>query len=629
MSGRVLRVLIAGVFLSLAGTAPARAQSDAAPPEAGTPPASGAQDTPPGEPPASSDPIAPPAPVLGITSDEPSAETPSAAPVESETTSTSEAASEPADAAASSETDTDTETPRETPAPSGDEDIPPAEVEGDGLIFGIHIGPGEYQLRGNALSDIPLQAASPRMPGEPPVGPSLGQNWFAEQWLRAAFRMTLSDHRDASGNASPFLTLFGQMDLLWGVAFGQLAQGTFPAAYARDEYGYPGIRLRQLYLEWRSPIGIFRAGQMTFTWGLGIIANDGQTPQPFGDYRFGSLVRRVMFATRPLGETTPFTVAIAGDWVAWDLTADGQRPCLRPMPASFPNTSACGDTAFQGVLAGFYGEGDDQVGAYVAYRTQHDWQNDFLDVFVGDVFARWHFAEPTGGRFFFALETAYIRGATSLTRTATRPRADVEQFLLAAQLGRRHEQIDLVFEGGFASGDSNTEDGTERRGTFNPDHRVGLVLFPEVLAAMSARAAFLAQDPDTFGRPQPGAQLLPTNGGVSGAFYLFPYMIWRPLPWLDLRVGGLLAWTSVDLVDAYRQRAEGRSVNYRGGDPTRHDLGLELDGAIRVHTPLTEWLEFQAGLEGGVLFPGRAFDDANGQTMGSVGMARLRLGLAF
>lgn len=517
------------------------------------------------------------------------------------------------------------------PSPSSADGVShaPIEAETSGLIFGVHIGPGEYQLRVNGLSDIPLQPAGPRALGEPPVGPTLGQNWFGEQWLRAGFTLSLSDHRDASGRPDPFLRLVGQMDLLWGVAFGDLAQGTSPAAYGRDQYGYPGVRFRQLYLEWRSPIGIFRVGQMTFSWGLGIVANDGQTPQPFGDYRFGSLVRRVLFATRPFGENVPFNVALAGDWVAWDLVADGQRPCLRPTPASFPNTSACGDTAFQGVLAAFYEEGENQLGAYVAYRTQHSYDNEFLDVFALDLFGRWHFDEPTGGRFFLAGEFAYFNGATSLTRTVTRPRTGVEQFLAAFQLGRRHQNIDLVFEGGYASGDSNTEDGVERRGTFNPDHRVGLVLFPEVIAMQTARAAFLAQDPDTFGRPQPGAQLIPTNGGVAGSFYLFPYLIWRPLEWLDLRFGGVLGWASADVVDPYRQRAESRSVNYRGGDPGRRDLGLELDAAIRVHAPLTEWLELQGGIEGGVLFPGHAFDDENGQTMPDVGMGRVRIGLVF
>jgi hypothetical protein len=35
------------------------------------------------------------------------------------------------------------------------------------------------------------------------------------------------------------------------------------------------------------------------------------------------------------------------------------------------------------------------------------------------------------------------------------------------------------------------------------------------------------------------------------------------------------------------------------------------------------------GIEGGVLFPGHAFDNENGDTMTEVGMGRLRLGITF
>jgi hypothetical protein len=109
-----------------------------------------------------------------------------------------------------------------------------------------------------------------------------------------------------------------------------------------------------------------------------------------------------------------------------------------------------------------------------------------------------------------------------------------------------------------------------------------------------------------------------------------PQIDWQFRPIVtSLRVAGVLAWTSSDNVDPYRQRAESRSVNYRGGDPTRRDLGLELDAAIRGHWLLTDWLTFQAGLEGGLLFPGHAFDDDHGTAMGDVGLARIRLGLVF
>jgi hypothetical protein len=165
----------------------------------------------------------------------------------------------------------------------------------------------------------------------------------------------------------------------------------------------------------------------------------------------------------------------------------------------------------------------------------------------------------------------------------------------------------------------------------DPDHRVGLVLFPEVLAMMSARAAFLAEDPTLGGRPPRGSALIPTNGGVSGAFYFFPHLAWRPLEWMEVRLGGVLAFASADVVDPYAQRLESRTVNVRGGDPTQRDLGVEVDAAVRMHGALSAetGVELEGGLEGGVLFPGRAFDDAMGVRMGEVGLVRARVGLRY
>lgn len=514
-------------------------------------------------------------------------------------------------AEAPADSDTDADDASETP-----------EDEAPGIRFGFDAG-GEYQLRGNAMSDIPLAPAPPSTdPARAAVGPNLGQNYFAEQWLRLRGRVGLVDHPGGSTRVAPFLSLVGELDLLYGVAFGDLARGTRPAAMPRDQHGYPGIRLRHLYLEWRSPIGLFRLGQMGFSWGLGLVANDGTARPVFGDYRYGDLVRRLFFAARPLGENSPLTIAAAFDWVAWDLLADFERPCPT-------GQGQCSDLAFQGVLAGLYEEGDDRFGAYIAYRTQKNALDDFLDVFVADAFAQFHIDEPTGGRILLAGELMFAQGRTSIPRTTTHPDAEVQQLLFAAQVGRVHTDLDVILEGGYASGDSNTEDGVERRATIDPDHRIGLVLFPEVIAWQTARAAWLAQSPDTFGRASRGAELIPTNGGVAGSFYVFPHATFRPIPEIDVRLGGVLGWASTDVVDPYRQRAFGRAANFRGGDPTRRDLGVEIDASVTGHIPLSDLVRLDLGLEGGILFPGAAFDDENGVRMGEVGLARARLGLVF
>jgi hypothetical protein len=376
---------------------------------------------------------------------------------------------------------------------------------------------------------------------------------------------------------------------------------------------------------------VLRVGQMGFSWGLGIVANDGDTPPPFGDYRYGDLVRRVLFATRPFGPDSTFNLAVAADWVAWDLLADFDRPCPRQGLSGGTGLGGCGDLAFQGLVAAFYEEGDNRFGGYAAYRHQTNYVGDELGVFAIDLFGRYVTPEPSGGDFFLAAEAAVFLGTTSITRTADRPSADVQQFLAAVQVGRTETHLDVIIEGGYATGDSNTEDGYERRATMDPDHRVGLVLFPEVLGAMTARAAFLAQDPMAVGRPSRGSELLPTNGGVSGAFYFFPYLTWRPLDWIDVRLGGVLAFASTDVVDPYVQRLESRAVNYRGGSPSQRDLGFEVDAAFLMHGEISAetHVELNGGIEGGLLIPGRAFDDAMGRPMGEVGLVRARLGITY
>ena len=121
----------------------------------------------------------------------------------------------------------------------------------------------------------------------------------------------------------------------------------------------------------------------------------------------------------------------------------------------------------------------------------------------------------------------------------------------------------------------------------------------------------------------PGLSLLPSKGGVFGAEYLNPRLIIRPRRWLDLKTGVVIAQTTADLVDPYHQGALGNIANYDGGDARRHDLGTN------VRIPIDTTATVQAGVEGGVLFPGHAFDDVAGGRLANPYLVNLSLGLQF
>ena len=185
-------------------------------------------------------------------------------------------------------------------------------------------------------------------------------------------------------------------------------------------------------------------------------------------------------------------------------------------------------------------------------------------------------------------------------------------------------------EVGYASGDADPYGDTQKRFTFDPNHKVGLLLFDEVMRWQTARAATAAQDPNLSNgaRPTPGVNLIPSQGGVFGAQYLYPTAIVRPRPWLDLKAGVVIAQATTDVVDPYRTATSGSSQNYFGGNPSRHDLGVELDGGFEVRIRSTSG-RLALGTQAGELFPGGALEDANGNKMRAPWIVVGRMGVIF
>jgi hypothetical protein len=495
---------------------------------------------------------------------------------------------------------------------------PVLQPDPDALRIQIH---GEYQIRGTLLSDLPLAEF-----GSDPSTTSLGQTARLYHWLRITPRLSFRDK----------LNVVGQIDVPRGLLGGQLTHHVDSADMPYDEHMPIELHPRWLYLEYLSPIGLFRVGQQPSHWGMGILANDGDHPSLFGDYYRGAIVERVLFATKPAGIDSPFSLALAGDLVFRDPNAE----------------LSDGDKAFEGVLAAFYQDKrDNMLGFYGVYRYQRRTQSDLtarafdetLKVWVLDSSGRFNARIPgVQGHVFGEYEVAYELGDTSYLRTlsqaAGHEREDIRALGAALRFGAatttgqgddRWGDFVASLEWGWAQGDANPYDGVSHRFRFDPNHNVGLILFDEVLNWKTARAANIASDPGLTQRPAPGVDLLPSNGAIFGATYLNPTVVIRPVRPLDLKLGAVIAESTADFVDPVAVSVKGRYQNYDGGDPKSHDLGIELDGGFEYRLALDFDMTLALGAQGGAFFPGNAFADASGHKMSNQYLAVGRLGLQF
>ena len=494
-----------------------------------------------------------------------------------------------------------------------------ADVELEGETGRLHVAiPGYYQLSIFGLGDMALGPADPL--GERPYGQDLGQNFYGWSRLRATPELSISS-----------VKIRGQFDVMTGTIFGDSTSGVDAALEPRmrespaGEEGsggeLVGIRpfdFRQLYVEWDTGYGILRAGQQASNWGLGLLANDGDRPQTWGYNRYGDLVERVVFATKPLNTVTDTfwkdVVAILGaDLVYRDHLADLWN----------------GDLAWQGIFALRYAEEQNSVGMYIAYRNQTFDDGDHLEVVAVDVAGDWTFELAPSWDLRVAAEGVGVFGTTDAARSLTAPEHDILQLGGAVRgVVDYADEYFIQLELGAATGDANTYDDRQLRFTFDPDYNVGLIMFEELWAWQYARAATLAGNPHLTGEPVPGLDLLSTNGGVSGALYLNPTFRARPWSWFQGSLGLLWGYATSDVVSPFEQKVNGVPANFMGGPPGGRNLGVEIDAAVDFFVPL-RLVELQGGLQFGCLFPGDAFADADGNELDPIWLLEGRVAMKF
>jgi hypothetical protein len=417
--------------------------------------------------------------------------------------------------------------------------------------------------------------------------------------------------------------LVGMVD----VANGRWASGTTDDPVVRDiiDNGQPPIATefqglgvvdpRELYVEWTSQYGVLRFGQQAFGWGLGLVSNDGNNKDRFGDLEFGndgdgSIVERLLFATKPLANmhTTArdLIVAIGADLVYRD-----------------PNASLVdGDLAGQGILVmrweprrspGAY------LGGYVAYRHQRSADDgdaiagdDQLQVIVGDIAGRgYRYLNPKLA-LMGAFEGVIVGGRTTFLR-GDHPEHRVLQGGVAARgfIGNPSGWL-AGLDAGWFSGDSNPDDDQQNGFDAAPGYTAGLLLFPFLRGWQSARSARRAEDPLLSGEPPNGVQYLPSEGRVGNVLFVQPKARWAIAERFELWGGPLLAASSSTMLDPLAARlAGGAPSNAFEGEVDSRLLATELDLGVRTQYGFRNfWL--QAGVQGGVLFPGPALDDADG-----------------
>ena len=528
---------------------------------------------------------------------------------------------------------------------------PTPKADPDAYRFTIH---GEHQLRYQAERSFTLTPTASAVGRRPNLtGQSIGQNQFFSQWLRVTPRLQVQDQ----------VEIVAQLDVVTGLLGGDRARDTNADETPRNDVnGFSNLQPRWLYVQYRLPFGIVRVGQQPNHWGMGLLANDGDHASLFGDYRYGSISERILFATKPLGERSDFVLAVAGDLVFRDQTAKLTH----------------GDHAFQGVVAAFFERDLNKIGFFGTLRHQENARQsgsalysftESLDAGAFDLHGTFVVPVPGQDSYFFGqAEAALIVGSTNVLRTQDQAlsgqKTKLRPYGGAAVLGVVHREFATGFgtddpkraretssrylgessergvpygqfvgqvEVGYASGDADPYDTTQRRFTFDPNHKVGLLMFDELLRFATARSASAAQDPllQNGNRPTPGADLLPSNGGVFGAKYINPTFVYRPRHWLDVKSGAVIAQSTSDVVDPYRAATSGSYVNYRGGAPNKKDFGLELDAGFEARFPLQYDLMANIGAQGGILFPGGAFDTASGQHLSDQWIAVGRFGLEF
>jgi len=507
--------------------------------------------------------------------------------------------------------------------------------------------PARGEQRGEEEEPSGRFGYSPRVKMLPPAP---GLNWnLASGHYRFVMHRVGSYLIDAEGTQSPmgswaehrlryspaftwsFVGLKADLDILSGQLFGD-HEDLYPEGRRFDRHlgnpgaGGDGLLLRQAYLQLAAPFGLLRVGQMTSSYGLGILANSGEDDDlRVGTRRHGDIVDRALLLVKPFRPLTG--PGKWGDWLALMVAGD---MVYQDENARYVD----GDRAYMGTGGLLFRHPRFTNAFILTFRTQEDEDGDTLEVFAFNVNGqnRIRLAEtspPDAGRggidLFLDYEAAWLLGHTDRVRKlGSEDGLDLRSFGAVGRVGVDLADLGLEveLEVGYASGDNNSYDDESHAFYFDPDYNVGMIFFDEMLPLITARAAELSSDPANLDVPPKGVDMIPSQGRVTNTIYYLPqvrYALrgdWPVFKKLQVLAGGLVLTTPADFGHSYYSFKNGGTAANHLGRPTDSSyLGTELLAGLRLHLwPWTEHIGLVLHVDQSYFLPGGALADPDGGT---------------
>lgn len=368
------------------------------------------------------------------------------------------------------------------------------------------------------------------------------------------------------------------------------------------------------------PTAVAEFGLTTSDWGLGMLSNSGARTPYFGRNDFGDRVLRARLTLRPMlihpkARNHPKAGGLFTTF-AFDYVVEDEMASIRD-----------NQRALQGTVAVLYQEPDHcRHGIYLVYRHQTELNDGrTTSALVADVLLDQWFPLPGDWRLRAAGEAVIIGGRTNRAVSWNAPED------LSVLSGGATGLVEVrspgnVFGGtlraGWASADKDPDDGVTSDFAFDRDFDAGMVLFDELMAGVEAATYNLVTDPENTGTPPDGADGLVTEGAVRRTLFVQPVLRGSPLPFIDLQLGVLLAWSSGPVVQPfYTGRNGGVATNHHNTKSEGRFLGAETDLAITARIPFKGSIKetpapgtphFEAQLQIGTLMTGQALRAADG-----------------